>query len=117
MCKIDIANQINNPWDKDSVLALTGQNIKFGIKIIKEDKQQLHKSFISGDKSHDRKVIAMIHAFLIFKCLDLNKDKITSVDICPDCRQGDLIGTESKKGVNRLPFFILKVKILVKVKF
>ena len=94
--EIDLANQINNKWTKDSVLGMRNKDFDFSLKIKTEDKKVLKKKFISeaGDKSdtkHNQKVIMMIYAFMIYKLIKLNKDKIESIYVCRDCGPSYLV--------------------------
>ena len=42
---VDIANQINNSWNKDFVLAIREGNVSFSVKIKTIDKKYLRKRF------------------------------------------------------------------------
>jgi len=85
MCGIDIANQINNPWTKDSFMALVSADLKYAIVIPSAIKKKIKRKFFDNDRMHNHKVIAIMHAYLIFKCLIANKAKIKKVIICNDC--------------------------------
>ncbi len=98
MCDIDIANQIQNSWNKDSVMALVGSNVSFALKIRADLKKEIKEEFISNQRPHDTKVVALVHAYLIFKCLQINKDKhIKKVKFCRDCRPDHLISNYLQK--------------------
>lgn len=90
---IDLAGQIDNPWERDTVLALVNKskNIYYAIRIRNSDKLKLKKEFINKDETqssrkHNKKVINLIFAYLIFKVLNDKKDLISEVYICPDHR-------------------------------
>lgn len=90
---IDIAGQIDNPWERDSILALVNKskNICCTIRLKNSDKIKLKKEFINSDgtqsaKRHNKKVINLIFAYIIFKVLDDNKNLIDELYICPDHR-------------------------------
>lgn len=90
---IDIAGQIDNPWERDSVLALVNKskNIYCTIRLKNSDKIKLKKNFINSDgtpsaKRHNKKIINLIFAYIIFKVLDNKKNLIDEVYICPDHR-------------------------------
>jgi len=88
--EIDLANQIDNRWTKDSVIAMKNGGFQFSLKIRSKDKKILKKKFISeskdkADKKHNRKIVLVIYSFLIYKIIKLNKDKIKRIYICRDC--------------------------------
>lgn len=88
--EIDLANQIDNRWAKDSILAMKDKDFQFALKIKSNDKKVLKKKFINesrskADKRHNRKVITIIYSFLIYKIIKLNKDRIKKIYICRDC--------------------------------
>jgi len=87
--EVDLANQIDNKWTKDTILAMKNRNFGFSVKIKSSDKKILKKKFISelGDKSdrkHNKKVVVMIYSFLIFKLITLNKEWVKAVSVCRD---------------------------------
>lgn len=45
---IDIANQISNPWSKDSVLGIKENNFAFTIKLKTNEKKELKKKIIKN---------------------------------------------------------------------
>ena len=85
---VDIANQINNSWNKDSVLAIREGNVSFSVKIKTIDKKYLRKRFVEEDrkkyKRHNMQVATIIHAFLLFRLLDEFGEKFSRVKICND---------------------------------
>lgn len=83
MCQVDISNQIDNSWNKHSVMALVGKGIKFAVKINSSDKRKIRKSF--RKTMTERDIACWIHAFLIFVCWRKNK-AVNKLEICPDCR-------------------------------
>jgi len=86
---IDLANQIENRWTKDSILAIKNKSLEFAIKIRTDDKKLLRKKFIldhkdKSNKRRNRKVISLIYCFLLYKIIKMNKDNIRKVLICRD---------------------------------
>ncbi len=87
---IDIRHQINNPWNKDSILLLADENFTFSLSILSSDKKDLKKEFINDpiksklDRKHNSRVIAAIHSFLIYRIIILNRTKINELKICRD---------------------------------
>lgn len=94
--EIDLANQIDNRWSKDSILAIKDKNFQFSLKIKSIDKKILKKKFISeskskADKKHNKKVVLIIYSSLIYKIIKLNKEKVKKVYICRDCGPSYLV--------------------------
>ena len=94
--EIDLANQIDNRWTKDSVIAMKNESFQFSLKIRSKDKKILKKKFISeskdkADKKHNRKIVLVIYSFLVYKIIKLNKDKIKRIYICRDCGPSFLV--------------------------
>lgn len=83
MCQVDISNQIDNSWNKHSVMALVGKGIKFAVKINSSDKRKIRKRFRKSMTEGD--IACWMHAFLIFVCWRENKT-VGKLEICPDCR-------------------------------
>lgn len=90
---IDIANQINNKWERDSILALVDEEKKiyYSIRFKNCDKSKIKNNYINANKTqsakrHNSKVVNLIFAYLIFKILEKNKERIKRVYICPDHR-------------------------------
>ncbi len=90
MCQVDISNQINNSWNKHSVMALVGKGIKFAVKINSSDKRKIRKRFRKTITERD--IACWIHAFLIFVCWRENKI-VSRLEICPDCRPTEKVYT------------------------
>ena len=94
--EVDLANQINNRWTKDSVLAMKGEEFKYSMKMKSKDKKILKKKFIvdsknKSDKKHNQKVVLIIYCFLIYRLIKFNKEKIRRVYICRDCSPSFLV--------------------------
>jgi len=102
MCGIDIANQINNPWTKDSFMALVGADLKYAIVMPSAIKKKIKRKFFDSDRMHNHKVIAIMHAYLVFKCLETNRGKIKKVRICNDCPPYYLVDNYLQKIAARL---------------
>lgn len=94
--EIDLANQIENRWTKDSILAIKNKDFNFSLKIKSEDKKILKKKFIvepkdKADKKHNKKVIIIIYSFLVYKLIKVNKESIKKISICRDCGPSFLV--------------------------
>lgn len=94
--EIDLANQIDNRWTKDSILAIRDKDFRFSLKIKTEDKKILKKKFIiepkdKADRKHNKKVILMIYAFLMHKLVKLNEESIKKILVCRDCGPSFLV--------------------------
>jgi len=90
---IDLANQIDNPWERDTILSLVNKSksINYSIRFKNVDKSKIRKKFINLDETqssrrHNKKVINLVFAYLIFKVLNTKRDLVNYVFICPDHR-------------------------------
>lgn len=88
---IDLTGQIDNPWERDSILTFANKVKKYfyPIRLRNKDKFLLKKKFINELKTrssarHNKKVINFIFAYKIFKLL--NKIEFKNILICPDHR-------------------------------
>lgn len=86
---IDLGNQIDNKWTKDSALAVRKKKIHFSIKIKAEDKKKLKKKFIldknsKSDIRHNRRIISIIYCFMLFKLLKISDHIVGKVKLCKD---------------------------------
>ncbi|MBI4439410.1 hypothetical protein HY638_00390 [Candidatus Woesearchaeota archaeon] len=98
--EIDISNQINNSWQKSTVLAMVQGNLKYSVMLRVEHKDTIRKfcedNTPSGDaykaSNRDRKrrklffnrAISLTHAYLVWKILLNNEKEISKVQICSD---------------------------------
>jgi len=87
--EIDMSNQIDNTWNKDSVLAIRKKEAKYTIKIKTEDKKALKKEFIWEADSkqslrHNRKIITIIYCYLLYKLIKNTNGFSSKVKICND---------------------------------
>ena len=89
MHEIDISNQINNSWNKDTVIAMVNNISPFSIKLRSDIKSKIKANFISGDKSHDSNIILFVYAYMLCKCLILKS--VHEVIICRDHRPTDKV--------------------------
>jgi hypothetical protein len=94
--EMDLANQIENRWTKDSILAIKNKEVGFSIKIKTEDKKLLKKKFIinprdKNEKKQNKKIVMIVYSFLIYKIISFNKDKIRKIYICRDCGPSFLV--------------------------
>jgi hypothetical protein len=85
---VDIANQISNSWNKDSVLGIREGNIGFTIKIRSQDKKLLKKKFAkpknTENKKYNFRLSTIIHSFLLFKLLSEYGRKFPKAKVCND---------------------------------
>jgi len=86
---VDLGNQIDNTWNKDSALALRKGDISYSIRIKNKDKKELKKNFIwenssKANQKHNRKVIVIIYCFMLFKLLKLVEEGIRKIKLCRD---------------------------------
>lgn len=86
---IDMSNQIDNSWNKDSVLAIKKKESNFTIKIRSEDKKSIKREFIWEVDSkrslrHNRKVITITYCFMLYKLLKLTHGFSSRIKICND---------------------------------
>lgn len=90
---IDIANQIDNDWKKDTILAFVNEqkDSRYTIRLKNQDKSILKKKFINpldteSTRRHNTKVVNLIFGYMIFKIIAEMKIPLTRVLICPDHR-------------------------------
>ena len=85
---IDIANQISNSWNKDSILGIKEGKFGFTLKIRAKEKKILKKKFIKKNgenyKKHNTRVSVIIHTYLLFRLLQEYGEKFEKVKICND---------------------------------
>ena len=87
--EVDMSNQIENSWNKDSCLALRKNENGFVIKIRTDAKKILKKRFIveSEDKSqkkHNRRVIVIIYCYMLYKLIKISNGFGKKVRVCND---------------------------------
>lgn len=86
---VDIGNQIDNSWNKDSALAIKIGSIGFSIKIRGQHKQKIKQKFIKLSKDRkikrkNRRVAVIVHSFLLFKLLEKYQDICDTAIVCGD---------------------------------
>jgi len=86
---VDIGNQIDNSWNKDSVLALKINNLGFSVKIRAPDKKILEKKYLNNpssrkEKKDKRRFIVLVYSFLLYKLLTESKGLANKVKLCND---------------------------------
>ncbi len=87
--EVDMSNQINNSWNKDSSLALKKGGKGFSVKIRTEDKKSLKRKFVwdedsDKNKKHNQRVIVIIYCFMLYKLIKNSKGLGDHVKICND---------------------------------
>lgn len=97
----DISNQIENPWNKETILAIISRDksfrftirlngeYKLGIKEefchnIPKDRSKYHE--FQKERNANSIVITIIHAYLIHKIAVLNQNMSGTLIVCPDAR-------------------------------
>lgn len=90
---IDIANQIDNDWNRDTILAFVNEqkDSQYTIRFKNQDKSSLKKKFINpvetkSTRRHNAKVVNLMFGYMIFKIILEMKIPLTRVLICPDHR-------------------------------
>ncbi|MBW2976928.1 hypothetical protein KY347_05780 [Candidatus Woesearchaeota archaeon] len=90
---IDIANQIDNDWSRDTIIAFKNEqkNSEYTLRFKNQDKSILRKKFINpieteSTRRHNTKVVNLMFGYMIFKVLTDMKIPLTRVLICPDHR-------------------------------
>ena len=71
---VDISTQINNKWKDNTFLAIVKDSRRYSIMIKGRDKEELKKRFLVDEtewynKIHNKKVIALIYSYLLYKAL------------------------------------------------
>ena len=87
--EVDMSNQIDNKWNKDSCLALKKGNKGFVVRIRSEDKKELKTKFIwnsdsENNKKHNRRIIVIIYCFILYKLIKISEEFGTKIKICND---------------------------------
>lgn len=92
---IDIGNQIDNSWNKDTALALKLNKITYSVKIREMHKKQIESKYIkdkSGDgrklEKQNRKVVVLIYSFLLYKLLTESNGIADKFKLCNDISPG-----------------------------
>jgi hypothetical protein len=86
---VDVGNQIDNSWNKDSALAIKMDKVGFSIKIREQHKKKIKKRFIinSNDKKvkrKNRRVAVILHSYLLFRLLKEYQEICDVVKVCGD---------------------------------
>jgi len=91
---IDVANQIDNYWNKDTALAIKIENLGFSIKIRAKYKKRIKNKFITKNSSqkNNRRVAVILHSYLIYRLLDKYQKFCSSVRVC--CDIGNFINVQ-----------------------
>lgn len=92
MCEyidVDIGNQIDNSWNKNTAIALKLKNVGFSLKMRARDKKIIEKKYISKPKNRqerrkNRKIVVMIYCFLLYKLLIGFNGLAKKVRLCRD---------------------------------
>lgn len=87
--EIDLSEQINNPWSKDTSLAIKKKRTYFSVKIKGKDKNYLKSKFIRNvktraDRKHNQQVIVIIYCFLLYHLLKITEGLSREIKICND---------------------------------
>jgi len=92
MCEyieVDIGNQVDNSWNKDTAIALKLKNVVFSLKIREKDKKIIERKYISKSKTRperrkNRKIVVMVYCFLLYKLLIGFNGLAKRVRLCRD---------------------------------
>lgn len=93
---IDLSEQIDNPWSKDSALAIRKGKTFYSIKIRGKDKNEFKKLFIKNsktkaDRKNNRRVVVIIYSFLLYHLLKISKGISLRVNVCNDVGPSDFV--------------------------
>jgi len=90
---VDISNQIDNEWKRDSILAFVNEqkNYYYSVRLRNMEKSKLKKDFINpleteAARRHNKRVINLVFGYMIFKIIQEMSISITKILICPDHR-------------------------------
>lgn len=86
---IDLGNQIDNSWNKDTALAIKFDGFVKTIKIRAEDKKEIRNKYIKKintrkDNRANRKIVVIIYSFMLFKLLNDIRSIVNKVKVCND---------------------------------
>ena len=86
---VDLGNQIDNSWNKDTAIALKINNLGFSVKIRERDKKKIEKRFIKEVKTrkdirHNRKVVVIVYSFLLYKLIKESNGIAKRIKLCND---------------------------------
>jgi hypothetical protein len=100
--EVDISNQINNSWSKDTVLAIVQDHLKYSVLVEVPNKSKIkqicnevntkqrkkkakeNKREKKNRKRYTNRVVSVTHAFLLYKILINNKNALEKVKVCKD---------------------------------
>ncbi len=90
--EVDISEQIDNKWSKDTVLAIRFKGTSYSIKIKNKSKNDLKSKFIKEVKDkkdkknrrYNRQVIVITYCFLLYHLLKISNKLSKEVSICND---------------------------------
>jgi hypothetical protein len=86
---VDLGNQIDNSWNKDTAMALKINKVGFVIKIRERDKKKIEKKYIKEvktrkDTRHNRKVVVAVYSFLLYKLIKESNGIVRNIRLCND---------------------------------
>ncbi len=87
--EIDLSEQIDNSWNKDTAIAIKQRGISYSVKIKSKDKNDMKNKFIKKveknlDKKNNRRVVVIIYCFILYHLLKLSNGLFNRVKICND---------------------------------
>ncbi len=100
--EVDMSNQIDNSWTKNTVLGIVQDNLKYSVMLKFSDKSTIKKICEENTKylvpnkktkssTADRKIrlyflraVSLTHAYLLHKLLTHNKTALEHVKVCKD---------------------------------
>jgi len=86
---VDLGNQIDNSWNKDTAMALKLNKIGFSVKIRERDKKKVEKKYIKEvktrkDQRHNRKVVVIVYSFILYKLIKESNGIAKKIRLCND---------------------------------
>ena len=87
--EIDLSEQIDNPWTKDTAIAIIKGKTSFSVKINAKDKNDLKKFFRKSGKTrnikrHNRRGVVIIYSFLLYHLLKISNGLSDKIKVCND---------------------------------
>ena len=122
--EIDMSNQINNSWSKNTVLAIGQGRLRYSVMIDVNSKSQI-KNFVDNNckfekkykrnkniekkhKKYTNRCVSLCHAYLLHLVLYNNKEVVTNARVCRDSVPKFLhnylqnIAQHKKTGINKI---------------
>lgn len=87
--EIDLSEQIDNNWNKDTAIAIKKGGEYYSVKIRAKDKNSLKNKFIKEvkrkiDNKNNRRVVVIIYCFILYHLFKISGNLAKKVKICND---------------------------------